>query len=111
MFFLGLNSLIDVFYGGEELMVDCYDGVMEMRDVYKGYHIIQTNTSYLMWRAIFNAGLVYDNIVNISLYFMQDKRSKVLGPFDVGFRLGSIFYDILFPDVVTLAEELPDIYG
>jgi hypothetical protein len=110
-FFDGLNSLVGILYHFENSLVNCYAGALEFEDVYLGYNIIESYTTYLAANMLLNFGLVYNNIMNLILFFMQDSRGEVTGAFDIGLAVGEIFNYILFPDDVTLADKLPNIYS
>lgn len=79
--------------------------------MYKGYNIITSYTDYLVSNLYLNFGIVYEAVINLILYFQRDERASITGAYSVGRGVGRIFSSVLYPDDVTLAEQLPSIFG
>lgn len=110
-FFDGINKIISVIYLSEDSFTNCWLAGGSAVDVYKGYNIITYYTDYLSQNAYLNFGVTYESIINLILFFQQDERSSITGAYTVGRGFGRIFSSILYPDDVTLAEQLPAIFG
>eukprot|EP00352_Strombidinopsis_acuminata_P005777 CAMPEP_0176361648 /NCGR_PEP_ID=MMETSP0126-20121128/17884_1 /TAXON_ID=141414 ORGANISM="Strombidinopsis acuminatum, Strain SPMC142" /NCGR_SAMPLE_ID=MMETSP0126 /ASSEMBLY_ACC=CAM_ASM_000229 /LENGTH=170 /DNA_ID=CAMNT_0017717267 /DNA_START=1042 /DNA_END=1554 /DNA_ORIENTATION=+ len=87
---------------------DCYYGVEESYYIIGNYTEVYNDPDIFYFNAIYNGGEVYDSMMDMYTYFSYPDLSTVTDYWDLGYEIGEIIHDLVYPTEDAILEDGPE---